>query len=99
MMFYLGDMEAPGGNSGGMPNFGDGQSCSYSYHGDPRATFSQFFGSSNPFQSFQEEWVETWEGLKKWIFIKCLEGLVEAISGKKKFLLISKKLEQDVIRK
>jgi DnaJ-class molecular chaperone len=24
----------------------------YSYHGDPRATFQQFFGTSNPFESF-----------------------------------------------
>jgi len=40
-----------GGGGGGVPNFGDG-SFSYSYHGDPRATFSQFFGSSNPFESF-----------------------------------------------
>jgi len=42
----------PGGNTGGMPNFGDGQNFSYNYHGDPRATFSQFFGNSNPFESF-----------------------------------------------
>ncbi len=25
---------------------------SYTYHGDPRATFAQFFGTSNPFESF-----------------------------------------------
>eukprot|EP00092_Neocalanus_flemingeri_P054269 GFUD01063906.1.p1 GENE.GFUD01063906.1~~GFUD01063906.1.p1 ORF type:complete len:363 (+),score=90.88 GFUD01063906.1:134-1222(+) len=43
---------APPGNTGGMPNFGDGQNFSYSYHGDPKATFSQFFGSSNPFESY-----------------------------------------------
>jgi len=45
---------APGGG-GGMPNFDFGQSgqgYNYSYHGDPRATFSQFFGGSNPFASF-----------------------------------------------
>merc|ERR1711936_598989 len=41
-----------GGGGGGMPNFGPGQGFSYSYHGDPRATFSQFFGGSNPFASF-----------------------------------------------
>merc|ERR1712180_168423 len=35
----------------GMPNFGDG-GFSYSYHGDPNATFRQFFGNSNPFESF-----------------------------------------------
>merc|ERR1711962_1414634 len=42
---------AGGPNGGGMPNFGNG-GFSYSYHGDPRATFSQFFGGSNPFASF-----------------------------------------------
>jgi len=43
----------PGGpqEQGGMPNFGDG-GFSYTYHGDPRATFSQFFGGNNPFESF-----------------------------------------------
>merc|ERR1712154_42149 len=41
-----------GGGGGGMPNFDFGQSSHYSYHGDPRATFSQFFGGSNPFASF-----------------------------------------------
>jgi len=35
----------------GMPNFGDGN-FSYTYHGDPNATFRQFFGNSNPFESF-----------------------------------------------
>lgn len=34
-----------GGNSGG-PGF------TYTFHGDPRATFAQFFGNTNPFQSF-----------------------------------------------
>merc|ERR1711887_374799 len=50
-----GGMGGTGGSSnyaGGMPNFGNGQNFSYSYHGDPRATFSQFFGTSNPFESF-----------------------------------------------
>merc|ERR1711868_297626 len=41
-----------GPQAGGMPNFGNGPGFSYSYHGDPRATFSQFFGGSNPFASF-----------------------------------------------
>jgi hypothetical protein len=30
---------------GGSPNF------SYTFHGDPRATFAQFFGTSNPFEN------------------------------------------------
>merc|ERR1712178_238274 len=47
-----GGMGGGGGSQGsGMPNFGNG-GFSYSYHGDPRATFSQFFGGSNPFASF-----------------------------------------------
>lgn len=37
-----------GHSTGGMP----GGSFSYTYHGDPRATFAQFFGTSNPFESF-----------------------------------------------
>ena len=35
------------GGMGGMPG-----GASYSYHGDPRATFAQFFGTSDPFESF-----------------------------------------------
>jgi len=35
-----------GGGGGGTSNF------SYTFHGDPRATFAQFFGTSNPFESF-----------------------------------------------
>lgn len=31
---------------------GVGGQNSYTYHGDPRATFAQFFGSSSPFQAF-----------------------------------------------
>ncbi|XP_043242136.1 dnaJ protein homolog 1-like [Amphibalanus amphitrite] len=37
------------GGMGGMP--GGGQSFSYTYHGDPRATFAQFFGTNNPFET------------------------------------------------
>lgn len=38
-----------GGQSGGPEG---GQSFSYEFHGDPRATFAQFFGSSSPFDLF-----------------------------------------------
>lgn len=31
---------------------GSNSSFTYQFHGDPRATFAQFFGSSNPFASF-----------------------------------------------
>jgi len=51
----LGGSAPGGGGGGGMPNFDFGQAgqgYNYSYHGDPRATFSQFFGGSNPFASF-----------------------------------------------
>merc|ERR1712013_700379 len=47
-----GGMGQPSGNTtsgGGMPNFGNGQNFSYSYHGDPKATFSQFFGTNIKF--------------------------------------------------
>lgn len=35
-----------GGGSGSGPQF------TYTFHGDPRATFAQFFGTENPFESF-----------------------------------------------
>uniref|UniRef100_H2Z2S1 J domain-containing protein n=1 Tax=Ciona savignyi TaxID=51511 RepID=H2Z2S1_CIOSA len=38
------------GLNGGMSN--DGDSYHYTFHGDPRATFEQFFGTSNPFANF-----------------------------------------------
>lgn len=37
-----------GGGGGGGP----GPQFSYTFHGDPRATFAQFFGTDNPFESF-----------------------------------------------
>lgn len=44
------------GLKGGAPSGGSGgpgeQTFTYTYHGDPRATFAQFFGSSSPFQAF-----------------------------------------------
>uniref|UniRef100_A0A182THT8 J domain-containing protein n=1 Tax=Anopheles melas TaxID=34690 RepID=A0A182THT8_9DIPT len=41
------------GGAGGMPGAG-GQSgqFQYNFHGDPRATFAQFFGTSDPFSVF-----------------------------------------------
>lgn len=39
------------GQSNGTSN-GTNTSYTYEFHGDPRATFAQFFGSSNPFASF-----------------------------------------------
>ena len=44
-----GGMAGSSNSGGGKPSF---SSSSYAYHGDPRATFSQFFGTSNPFESF-----------------------------------------------
>ncbi|CAH1393597.1 unnamed protein product [Nezara viridula] len=37
------------GHEGNRPGSGGG-STTYTFHGDPRATFAQFFGTSNPFQ-------------------------------------------------
>jgi len=43
----------PGGVGQGGPTGADfGNGFTYTYHGDPRATFSQFFGTSNPFEMF-----------------------------------------------
>lgn len=42
-----------GGNAGhGNNAHPGGPDFTYTYHGDPRATFSQFFGTSNPFEMF-----------------------------------------------
>jgi len=38
-----------GGAGQGHPGF---EGFTYTYHGDPRQTFSQFFGTSNPFEMF-----------------------------------------------
>ena len=40
-----------GSGGGGAGGAGPSQ-FTYTFHGDPRATFAQFFGSSNPFESF-----------------------------------------------
>lgn len=46
------------GNMGGGPNMGGGTSphhggnFTYTFHGDPRATFAQFFGTASPFNTF-----------------------------------------------
>ncbi|XP_018569730.1 dnaJ protein homolog 1-like [Anoplophora glabripennis] len=43
------------GLKGGVPGGGpgvNGESFTYTFHGDPRATFAQFFGNTNPFQEF-----------------------------------------------
>lgn len=45
-------LKAGGGGSEGPGGGFDGQNFSYSFHGDPRATFAQFFGTSNPFDAF-----------------------------------------------
>ena len=42
---------APSGGGGGGGGSG---SATYTFHGDPRATFAQFFGSATPFQTFFE---------------------------------------------
>ncbi|GIX72075.1 dnaJ homolog subfamily B member 4 [Caerostris extrusa] len=40
------------GGMGGGGGGGAGQNYHYTFHGDPRATFAQFFGTDNPFESF-----------------------------------------------
>jgi len=42
------------GLKGGVPGGGgmDGGNFTYTFHGDPRATFQQFFGTNNPFETF-----------------------------------------------
>lgn len=50
-IYDLGGEEALGG-SGGSGGPSTGKTFTYTYHGDPRATFAQFFGSENPFEAF-----------------------------------------------
>uniref|UniRef100_A0A1A9WV22 J domain-containing protein n=1 Tax=Glossina brevipalpis TaxID=37001 RepID=A0A1A9WV22_9MUSC len=40
------------GLKGGVPGTRGESNASYTYHGDPRATFAQFFGNANPFGIF-----------------------------------------------
>lgn len=44
--------EGLSGRNGGGGGGGGTTNTSYTFHGDPRATFAQFFGTSNPFESF-----------------------------------------------
>lgn len=46
------DLHGEEGLKGGVPGGTAGQNFSYTFHGDPRATFAQFFGSASPFQAF-----------------------------------------------
>lgn len=50
------DMHGEEGLKGGIPGGAGGQGGgnfqSYTFHGDPRATFAQFFGNASPFQHF-----------------------------------------------
>lgn len=40
------------GDTGSAGSAGNAGSYSYTFHGDPRATFAQFFGTNDPFQIF-----------------------------------------------
>lgn len=40
------------GNAGGQHTGGTTDGFAYTFHGDPRATFAQFFGTSSPFGAF-----------------------------------------------
>ncbi len=41
-----------GSSSGRSPHSSSSSNFSYTFHVDPRATFAEFFGTSNPFESF-----------------------------------------------
>ncbi|XP_060534786.1 dnaJ protein homolog 1-like [Cylas formicarius] len=45
------DQHGEEGLKGGAPRF-QGNTAFYTFHGDPRATFAQFFGTANPFDDF-----------------------------------------------
>lgn len=49
------DMHGEEGLKGGVPGGAGGQAgqnFTYTFHGDPKATFAQFFGNASPFQHF-----------------------------------------------
>ncbi|XP_064477393.1 dnaJ protein homolog 1-like [Ornithodoros turicata] len=48
----FGEEGLKGGSGGGSGMGGPGQTFTYTFHGDPRATFTQFFGTDNPFENF-----------------------------------------------
>lgn len=52
--FYFSFIDRSNGTSHNNNNNNNNHNNTFSYefHGDPRATFEQFFGSSNPFSSF-----------------------------------------------
>ena len=43
-----------GGSSGGGfdTHNNNNNTFTYTFHGDPKATFAEFFGTSNPFETF-----------------------------------------------
>ena len=46
------DTQGSEGLNGGMGGHHPGEGFSYAFHGDPRATFEAFFGTSSPFANF-----------------------------------------------
>ena len=46
------DTQGSQGLSGGMGGQNPGEGFTYTFHGDPRATFETFFGTSSPFANF-----------------------------------------------
>ena len=51
LIFTGGGGSGPGVNSG-FETHNNNNNFTYTFHGDPRATFAEFFGTSNPFESF-----------------------------------------------
>ena len=52
---YLYPIAGGGGSSGGgfdTHNNNNNNTFTYTFHGDPRATFAEFFGTDNPFATF-----------------------------------------------
>lgn len=45
-------LKGGGGGGGGGASDGQGSTFTYTFHGDPHATFATFFGGTNPFEMF-----------------------------------------------
>lgn len=62
-----------GGGGGGGASDGQGSTFTYTFHGDPHATFATFFGGTNPFEMFF--------GRKVTALIKCVTIINNTHSG------------------
>lgn len=52
LISWFSGLKGGGGGGGGGASDGQGSTFTYTFHGDPHATFATFFGGTNPFEMF-----------------------------------------------